>query len=380
MSYASNWKQLLGAAALAATLLAGAAWAQKDAPVPKPTPVAGAPAASLAATPLEKFKAAGKGAPLAVLPTVLGGRPFPQVGGIVALFLERAGMTGLEISAAAFVPPENADLAQTAAAFAEHVKADPPATEYALFTEFRVAPKRGFTELRSVVVNKAGEVVWQDRQAKGDADWDRLSPKEPMECCLLVAQRLRPVLGLDDPQSDSGKPGKIAEQLRTASGVPDDAEMDAIHARGAAFKKAAAGATLLVYPPRAGDAYSPQSATALAALLGEKQLTRATAAPEGPRPQIAPDPNQQKVLWSMARALSQYVKQNPPGADYVLFADYIMGKDVVGGVNFAICNKQGELVVVDFQNSHWPDFQSIDPKKREDCDRLVAKRMEGYCR
>jgi hypothetical protein len=222
--------------------------------------------------------------------------------------------------------------------------------------------------------------VWQDRQAGGDADWDRLSPKEPMDCCLLVAQRLRPVLGLDDPQSESGKPGRIAEQLRTASGVPDKAEMDSIHVRAAAFKKTAAGATLLVYPPRAGDAYSPQSATALATLLAKKMLTRATAAPDGPRPQIAPDPSQQKVLWSMARAVSQYVKQNPPGADYVLFADYIMGKEVVGGVNFAICDKHGELVVVDFQNSHWPDFKAIDPKKREDCDRLVARRMEGYCR
>jgi len=201
-----------------------------------------------------------------------------------------------------------------------------------------------------------------------------------MDCCQLIVLRLRPVLGLGDMQDDNAPPGKIAERWRKSSGVPDKAELAAIEERGAAFRKAAADVTMVVYPAHAGDVFSPESAMALAALINDKALTRATASEDGPRFEIARNPNEQKVLWSMARQFSEYIQKNPPEADYALFADYLMGRKAVGGVHFAICNRLGELVVVDFQNSHWPDFQSIDPRSREDCDRLVLKRLEEYCR
>jgi hypothetical protein len=296
------------------------------------------------------------------------------------MMLERAGMTDLETSGVAFDPPEHADLAQTARAFADFVRADPPSTEYSLFTDFMVSPQTGVTEVRGIVVNKRGEIVWQDRQAKGDADFDRVAPREPLQCCLLIVDRLRPILGLGDPESEAAPQGKIAERMRKSTGAPDKAEVDAIEQRGEAFKQAAAGATLLVYPAHAGEAYSPESATGITAMLNGQKLTKAKASGSGPRLEIARDMNEQKSLWSMAHAFSESVRKNPPNADYVLFADYLMGKDAVGGVHFAICNKQGELVVVDFQNDHWPDFNAIDPKTREDCDKLVVKRLESYCK
>lgn len=43
-----------------------------------------------------------------------------------------------------------------------------------------------------------------------------------------------------------------------STGVPDKAEMAAIASRGEAFRKAAAGATLLVYPARAGGGVQPE--------------------------------------------------------------------------------------------------------------------------
>jgi hypothetical protein len=156
--------------------------------------------------------------------------------------------------------------------------------------------------------------------------------------------------------------------------------MSAIKERGAAFRKAAANATLIVYPARAGDAFSAESAAGIAARINKAKLTNATAAETGPRLDTAGNMNEQKVLWDMAHAFSEHVRQNPPDADYVLFADYLMGKEAVGGVHFAICDRQGELVVVDFQNSHWPDFKSINPKTRDDCDKLVVQRLKGYCK
>ena len=361
-----GWSVVGGVAALAlAGVICAAAKLQDSKPV--------SPA-------LAKFKAAGKGAALTVMPTLLGGQPSAQVGEAVAMLLERGGMTNLETSDVKFTPPEGADLTKAAEALAAFVKANPPATEYALFTDFRITRETGVTEVRGIVVSKQGEIVWQDRQTKGDADFDRVKPREPLQCCLLVAQRLRPVLGLSDPTRGNAPEGKISQRWRQASGLPDKAELEAINRRGQAFKKTARQATLLVYPVHTNNSFSPESARNLATGINEKQLARATAAEQGPDVKIAPTMNQQKVLWGLARACSEYVKKNPPAADYVLCTDYLMGEKAVGGVHLVICNRQGEVVVADLQNSHWPDFKAINPKTRADCNKLVLKRLEGLCK
>jgi hypothetical protein len=95
--------------------------------------------------------------------------------------------------------------------------------------------------------------------------------------------------------------------------------------------------------------------------------------------------NEQKVLWDMARGVREFVQAHRPDADYVLYAHYLMGKDAsgktaVGGVHFVICDREGRWVVVDFQNDHHGDFNAVNPKSREDCDQLVARRLKTYCR
>ncbi|MCC6677378.1 MAG: hypothetical protein IT436_09555 [Phycisphaerales bacterium] len=373
MNRSSRW-------GLAALLLAGAAGvlrAQETGPAP---PLATPPAAVVDQAAADRFKAAGREAAITVAPTRMAGRSFPQVGEVIAVMLERSGMTDLETSEEAFAPPPGADLAATAAALGEFIRDHPATTEYLLFTEFALTRREGIAEVRAIVVGAQGEVVWMDRQVRGDADFERIKPEEPMDCCVLVVDRLRPVLALDEMRDEGDRIGKIEACWRARTGVPDRAERAAIEERGAAFRKAAADATLMVFPAHAGDAFSTESAASIASMINERKLARATAADAGPRFEIPGDSNEQKVLWAMARAFSDYIRMNPPGTDYAMFTDYLMGPGVVGGVHFAICNRQGELVVVDFQNSHWPDFQSVNPRSREDCDRLVLKRLEGYCR
>lgn len=351
---------------------AGAACAQKSA---EP-----APTASVQDSPaLARFKAAGKAAPMTVYPARLAGRSSEQVGEVVGMMLERAGMTKLDLSTNAFTPPEGADLAASARAFGDFVRAAPPATDYALFTDIIGSPREGLSELRTIVADKDGAVVFQDRQAKGDADFDRLNPREPMECCILAVERLRPVLGLNDP-SRSEASGDLAKRWQQKSGIPDKAELAAIQTRAEAFKKAAPGATLVIYPVHAGEDFSPESAATLAAEFTRARLTNASAPAQGPNLPLKGDMNEQKVLWASARAFSDYVKKNPLEANYAMYADYLMGKDSVGAVHFFVCDRAGELVIVDFQNSHHADFKAIKPRTREDCDRLVAKRLAGYLR
>jgi hypothetical protein len=322
---------------------------------------------------------AGKSAALTVYPTRVIDRAIPQVGETVALFLEQRGMANLETSAAAFLPPDGADLAATAKAFGDYVRANPPTTEFALFTDFMGSKEKGFVEVRSMVVNRNGDVMWMDRQVKGDKDFDRLKPREPLQCCTLVVERLKPVLNLTDG-SKSAKPGRIAQRWQKATGLPDQAEQDGMHQRLKTFRQKAAISSLQIFPVHAGDKYAPEGAANIAQLLNDAKVTKAAASDTGPQLNITGDINEQKVLWSMARAFSDYVKQNPASGDYVLFADYIMGQDRVGAVHFVICNRQGELVAVDFQNSHHADFKAINPKNRADCDRLVAKRLQTLMR
>jgi hypothetical protein len=326
----------------------------------------------------DRFRAAGKTASMTVAQTVTAGKPVAKVGEVVALMLERSGMSNLETSSVAFTPPKDADLDAAAAAFAAFVKANPPTTDYVLFTEFQGAPAKGVRQIRAIVATKHGEIVWKDRQAPGDVDFDRIKPREPIQCCLLVVERLRPVLGLGREGSAEG--GKISERWRRESGVPDKTELAAIESRGKAFKESAARAILAVYPVHAEGTFSAESASNIAVAVAKGKLANANAVADGPRIESHADMNEQKVLWTMARGLSEYVKKNPPEADYVLYADYIMSNSGVGAVHFSICNRQGELVVVDYQNNHAPDFKRINPSTRGDCDRLLVKRLEGYSR
>jgi hypothetical protein len=327
-----------------------------------------------------RFRAAGKGASMTVAPMVLLGKPNAKVGEAVAMILERGGMSNLKTSNVAFTPPTNADLDGAANAFAAFVKADPPPTDYVLFTETLATPERKVREVRAVVATKQGDIVWKDRQAPGDKDFDRVRPREPIQCCVLIVERLRPVLGLSDPSQGSFDGGKITQRWRRESGLPDKAEAAAIEARARDFKSKAAKSTVLVLPIRAEGAFSAEGAANVAAMIASRKLANAKAAADGPRIEPAGDMNEQKMLWATARSLGDYVKKNTPDADYVLFADFLMNKSGVFAVHFALCDRKGELVAVDHQNRNTADFKAIKPVSRADCERLLVRRLEGVAR
>lgn len=343
------------------------------------------PAESRPAPQLADFKTAGRKAALTVYPAALVGRPMRQVGDAIALMLEKSGMDNLVLDAPEFRPPADADLAQTAKAFGEFVRGNPPKTDFALLADLRGSREKGFEEVLTIVVNRAGEPVWQDRQTAADDDFKRIAPQEPLQCCILVVDRLRPVLSLPPMAGEGGAEGPIARRWREKAGAPDQSERAGLDERARKFKTAAAQAKLLVYPALAGDEFSADSAAQLVRLLSEAKLTQPTAAKDGPRPDVPGDANEQKVLWDMARKVRAYVQAHQPEADYVLFPHYLLGKDSlgrsqVGGVHFVVCDRAGQLVLVDFQNDHHADFNAVAPSTRADCDRLVAKRLAGYCK
>ncbi|MBL9121375.1 MAG: hypothetical protein JNL80_15815 [Phycisphaerae bacterium] len=318
-------------------------------------------------------------ASVTIYPVSLAGRPMAQVGEVVGMFLERGGMEHLELTQREFPPVKDRDLQATATAFAAHVAKEAIATDYALYCEYLGTPGRSVDEVRTILVSRAGEVLWADSQTKKDSDFQAVSPGEPMECCVLVSKRLQPIFHFDDPNRAGATEGKLAKRWKSDTGLPGDDEQAAIEARAKLLRSAMPKASIVVYPP-----HVPSSMTAKAADLSqrliEQGVANAQASPTSADVKVRYGMNEQMVLWGFARNFSAFLRTNPPQADYALLADYLFtknanGETVVIGVHFTVCDKTGEIVLVDFQNSHQPDFQATKPATPQDCDRLVAKRL-----
>jgi len=199
---------------------------------------------------------------------------------------------------------------------------------------------------------------------------------------MFLAERVRTHLRIPKSARDGSGKGKFAQTPAENSPTPGKAERAAMEKRLAVMKKAGRRAKVAVFPVRlSDDDVGNKDAVHLAGLLGKEKLCEASAVDSPLRVKIQFALNEQKLLWDLARAFQNHVRQNPPEADYALLADYMFPRpDRVWAVHFVICDRRGEWVIVDFQNEHHGDFQSVDPKSRDDCGRLVAKRLEGYLR
>ena len=190
-----------------------------------------------------------------------------------------------------------------------------------------------------------------------------------------------------EPGVDLGKDHEAAvlvnRLLKPGKGLTGLAEA-AMEQRQTVMKKAGRSARMAIFPVRlSDDEVGKKDSAHLTKLLNRKKLCEAKAVDSPLRVKIQPSRNMQNLLWGLARAFQDHVKRNPPEADYALLADYIMDPRAGRGawaVHFVICDRDGEWVIVDFQNDHHGDFQSVDPKTFDDCGRLVAKRLEVYLR
>jgi hypothetical protein len=347
-------------------------------------PVAAEPQAGIAPDQQQRLalmKSKGPDASLTILPVRLGGKPWDRVTEVVGVLLEQQGLKNIELGQTPFEPAET-NLESLAAAVGAFVKTNPITTAHALYAEYNGNRQTGLNELRAVVVDQTGAVVWTDRQTPQDEAFKKMGERDPMTMSVLLVERLGPQLGLNEATAKAAKPGKLAAIMDERSGLPPANERDALPERQKAMKRALPGATLLVYPARiGGNEVSVPSATNVVRLLNQVGLCKAVQA-EQPvllKTSLA-DPNEMKGLWNLAREFRSFVRANPPAADYALYADYGFNpqNSEQGFVHFVVCDRKGEWVIVDMQNSHHPDYQSIGIISRDRCDQLLIKRLKGY--
>lgn len=330
---------------------------------------------------LALMKSKGPDASLTILPVRLAGKPWDRVTEVVGLLLEKQGLKNIELGKTPFTPAET-NLESLAGAVGGFVKTNPIATGYALYAEYNGDRQTGLNELRAVVVDQSGAVVWTDRQTPQDETFRKLGQPDPMDLSVLLVDQLSPQLGLNQETARAAKPGKMAALMEQRSGLPPQSERDALPERLKTMKQALPGATLLVYPARVGgNKASVPSATNVVRLLNQEGLCQAVQAEQTIVLKASQaDPNELKALWGLAREFRDYVRANPPATDYALYADYAFNpqNSEQGFVHFIVCDRKGEWVIVDLQNSHHPDYQSVGIISRDRCDQLLVKRLEEY--
>jgi hypothetical protein len=330
---------------------------------------------------LELMKSKGPDGSLTILPVRLAGKPWDRVTEVVGVLLEQQGLKNIELGTTPFTPADT-NLESLGAAVGAFVKTNPITTSYALYAEYNGNHQTGLNELRAVVVDQTGAVVWTDRQTPQDEAFKKNEAREPMTMSVLLVERLGPQLGLNEETAKMAKPGKLAAIMDQRSGLPPENERAALPERQKAMKQALPAATLLVYPARiGGKEVSVPSATNVVRLLNQAGLCQAVQA-EQPvllKTSLA-DPNEMKGLWNLAREFRDFVRAHPPATDYALYADYGFNpqNSEQGFVHFVVCDRKGEWVIVDMQNSHHPDYQSIGIISSARCDQLLLKRLEGY--
>lgn len=332
---------------------------------------------------LKTMQKEGTQASLMVFPVVMGGNAIKDVAEVLALLLEKTGMSNLETTDAIFRLPEEIKFDQAAKLFGEFIHNNPIETDYALYTEFVGTRANWPTEIRGIIVDRAGQSVLVIRKTSADRDFKRAKPDGPMTACVFMAQRVRTRLGIPKSAKDDSGKGKFAKMFEKNSPAPEQAKWDAMKKRQTVMKQKGRKATVAVYPVRhSNEKVEDKDAAQLATLLNKKKLCNAKSVDSPLHVKLKPTYNEQELLWELAREFQDHIKRNPPKTDYALLADYTIRTNVgrAWTVHFVICDRDGEWVIVDYQNNHHDDFQSIDPRTPDDCALLVAKRLKGYIR
>lgn len=295
---------------------------------------------------------------------------------MLGLLLEEKGYDKYQIADVTFeLPDGNPTRQERTAAFTKFVSEQDLKTDYALNTEITIFADKSGLYVYSIIVDANGNLAWaDDREYRGKLEFD----------CLEVArERLTPVMDLDklSKKELTGDKKQILWQQR-AKQPASGSERKAMNERLKAMKQAGPSARVLVYPARVGgDHADPNCAAHLCELLNEAKLCRASVAKTAPVMEGSGWPNEMHVLWLFARSVREHLRQHPADSDYVLFADYWFApNNRVWAVHFVVCDRAGEWVIVDLQNSHQEAFQRINPQNLDDCDRLVLDRFKAELR
>jgi hypothetical protein len=322
-------------------------------------------------------------ATLTILPILIGNTPVERAAQVFGVIMERAGMKNLDIGKVEFCPDTKADFQQVVNSFGQFIGKNPVKTDYVFYGQYKGTPKTGIAEIRGIILDKAGEIVWLEQQKPEDAAFKNavLKPKNPLTCTLFLAERLRKQLELEYYSQKGPVIGRLEKKFAEQSGLPKESERLAMKQRLKDFKKVDEKTKFIVFPVKIQNNVGEEEAAHLANVVNEGGSIKAVVATQKPNLEVKWDMNEQATLWSLARSFRQYLRENKPDTDYSIYAQYLISpkeSTKVLGIHFVVCDRNGEWVIVDFQNKYQSEFKKINPTSTQDCNRLVAKRLGKY--
>ena len=331
---------------------------------------------------LDALKAKGPEASLSILPMMIAGRPFDRATDLLGVLLEQRGLQHIEIGRVPFTAGVKTEMPALSVSLAGFLRTNNIATDYALYVELN-GPT--LDEVRAVIMDKSGGMVWSDHQTTRDKAFQALgTPRDPMTLMAFLVDRLSPQFSLNDDTAKK-RIHKLEDALKANSGyAPAGETEERMPARLKTMKESRQKATLMVLGVRMDRAVNVTNASDLAKRIGETKLFQTAAPAKQPvllKAELAGG-DQLRYLWSIAREFQAYVKKNPPDADYVLYADYLFDRQhwQQGGVQFVVCDRQGEWVIAELTNSDHEDYQRIKPISAEGCDKLLVDRLADRLR
>lgn len=151
----------------------------------------------------------------------------------------------------------------------------------------------------------------------------------------------------------------------------------------AAFRKALGSTRITVYPTYVrigeGGSYDAASARALADWFNAQHLANATVSSEEVALRGEWRMNQARMFRASIEAFAEYVREHPPATEYAVMAEFLMGaEDRVGGVHCYVVAADGTPVFGFLQNSHHKTFQSVNPRSKDDCQKVLLAAAAEY--
>lgn len=330
---------------------------------------------------LEMMRSKGTDASLTILPARLMGQNWDRLSEVIGALLEQKGLKNIEVSSIAFSRVSKPALNDLIDSLKNFISAHPITTDYVLYVEMNGDQNPPpIDEVIGIILDRSAALVWNDIMNSEDDAFTRVSDPDPMGYSVLLTERMAPDFGLNAETARNAKPGKMAAKMRERSGLPPEEEMAQMPEREQKFKADFKQSNLVIFPVRDLGKENGPEAEKLAALINSAGMSKARISNTFLLLNSSDDPNEMKRLWDMAKDFRSYIKANKQDADYYLYADYVYTPDnwPAGLVHFIICDRQGDWVIVDFQNSEKPDYIQIKPTSAETCNKLVVARINKY--
>jgi len=90
--------------------------------------------------------------------------------------------------------------------------------------------------------------------------------------------------------------------------------------------------------------------------------------------------NEAKMLTISINKFVEFVKKsNLPENTYILYPEFLKigPNSTIVGVHYCLLNYEGEIVMRGLINSHWPEYQKVNPKNNNDCVNVFINGFEN---